>query len=565
MRSLLLSSAIVAGACASDHAECLGSGAVSAYAQSDCETRRVLSGLNDPLTSSDRLVHLGLGPDLADAIVRYRVGPDGVSGTLDDGWFSDLGELGANACLTREDLDALFGAMAQGFCPETDQVVFSPQADEDSHLTRIAAQVEAAQSSIDLALYGLGDATVEDALARAVSRGVQVRLLYDGIYRWGGDSTSEALAAAGVDVRWVDRTLHDKFGIFDGPRWSTDAASAATVVHGSANWSSSAATTYDENTVFITDRPAQALAFQAEFETLWANSRPYTDDQPLLATPSIEIDPSEIPADPETEVVFTSANFEPVTTSDGPGFSYVSGSTVAADRWVALISQATRSIAIASDHLRLPAVARALVEKKTSAPDVDIRIYVDQLEFVGESEASAHLAEIAACLDDADADPDASEACREDSFEYAFYLSRLGIPVRYKITQYAWNIDTSALMHDKYILVDDEILGTGSFNVSQSSEESLETFATYTRSGFPELLDAVSENFEAIWETGRRDGRYDAYMSQLTEGGGTFSLVYSPMALDWEENAAFLDAIATACPDAVQAVVDGEEPEPCHP
>jgi hypothetical protein len=37
------------------------------------------------------------------------------------------------------------------------------------------------------------------------------------------------------------------------------------------------------------------------------------------------------------------------------------------------------------------------------------------------------------------------------------------------------------------------------------------------------------------------------------------------MALDWEENAAFLDAIATACPDAVRAGADGDDPEPCHP
>src|SRR4051812_31020500 len=87
------------------------------------------------------------------------------------------------------------------------EVIFSPAASPaQSHVARIAAEVDRAQSSIDIAIYSYSDANITARLAAAAARGVKIRVIYEV---GGNDSrsdhvdttTSGKLEAAGADVR----------------------------------------------------------------------------------------------------------------------------------------------------------------------------------------------------------------------------------------------------------------------------------------------------------------------------------------------------------------------------
>src|SRR5205085_4752395 len=81
------------------------------------------------------------------------------------------------------------------------------------------------------------------------------------------------LKGNGVDVRYVNKIMHHKLLIVDGPRSDAAAAKTAKLVMGSANWSSSAATRFDENTVFVSENPELALRFQREFDLMWEHTK----------------------------------------------------------------------------------------------------------------------------------------------------------------------------------------------------------------------------------------------------------------------------------------------------
>ena len=122
--------------------------------------------------------------------------------------------------------------------------------------------------------------TVRAAVEAAAARGVEIRFLYETAYddrRLEGEallsSRSGQLEEAGVDVRWVNKIMHHKFMIIDGPRADLERAQTATIASGSANWSNSAGTRYDENTLFLKGHEELALRMQQEFNHLWEHSR----------------------------------------------------------------------------------------------------------------------------------------------------------------------------------------------------------------------------------------------------------------------------------------------------
>lgn len=107
----------------------------------------------------------------------------------------------------------------------------SRRAGLDAHLVaRLATFLDDAHSSIDCAIYDLRHPRILEALARAVARGVHVHIAYDaGKERLGGlsgdpkpDGTQAALANAGLlpyatPVHALGRHLmHDKFVLRDG-------------------------------------------------------------------------------------------------------------------------------------------------------------------------------------------------------------------------------------------------------------------------------------------------------------------------------------------------------------
>lgn len=430
-------------------------------------------------------------------------------------------------------------------------VIFSPQPLSESHNARVAQLIAGARRSIDVAMYSFSDAAILDALGQAADRGVRVRFLLDtaaeDARKEGAAllaSTSGQLERRGINVRYVNKVLHHKLMIVDGPRDDLAAADTAILATGSANWSNAAATRYDENTLFLRGNPELLLRFQAEMNLLWEHSRDVVVDPSLpYELSTAEIDEAAIPDDPGSAALFTSDNF----TVSGDTFTGT-GTAVVGDALVEAIRGAERSIDIASGHLRSRPIAEALMEKKAADPSVRIRVYLDQQEYVSQSRNAAQERALGACLEAAGADERAASACRDRGFLFGYAVGRSGVGVRYKLYAYRWNIAYAKQMHDKYLIIDGDTLYTGTYNLSDNAEhDTFENVLLFEGPEYEPLIARFRENFEAIWETGRPEGRPEALALAAREAP-SIPLVFDPMALSWDEVTAMKALLRESCP-----------------
>jgi phosphatidylserine/phosphatidylglycerophosphate/cardiolipin synthase-like enzyme len=427
-------------------------------------------------------------------------------------------------------------------------VIFSPAPAETSHLVRIAKEIDLAKTSIDIAIYSYSDAKISDALARAVARGVKVRFVYNDA---GTDAraasptgtTSGKLEESGVNVRFINKIMHHKFMIVDGPRDDLKRAKTAHLVTGSANWSSSAARTFDENTVVFHKQEALVLRFQREFDNMWAHSRDFVGKELPYELATTQIPDSAIPETPDTNVLFTSSNF----TAHDTTFS-TTGTNTVADGLVAGINAATKSIHIASGHMRSREVAEALLAKKHANPTLDVRVYLDDQEYIAKETHDGQLAKLQTCLAAA-GDSDAKKRdCSDNDFLFGYQLGSEGIDVRYKFYAYRWDFTYAPQMHHKFMAVDGTTLYSGSYNLSDNAEHgTFENMMVLKGSTHAPLIKAFEANFESIWKTGRDENKLAALDARIDQGGA-FPIVFDPMALTGDEITALKQKIRAACP-----------------
>ncbi|MFH1773742.1 MAG: phospholipase D family protein [Methanobacteriota archaeon] len=119
------------------------------------------------------------------------------------------------------------------------EVYFCP---EDSCSIQIIKAIDSAQTSVYVAIYSFTLDSIADALIRAKSRGVDVKVVMEKS-QVGKGSEYERLKNAGIDVR-LDKNqdfMHNKFAVIDGKIVAT----------GSFNWSLHADTKNDENLLII--------------------------------------------------------------------------------------------------------------------------------------------------------------------------------------------------------------------------------------------------------------------------------------------------------------------------
>jgi phosphatidylserine/phosphatidylglycerophosphate/cardiolipin synthase-like enzyme len=143
--------------------------------------------------------------------------------------------------------------------PVPTETYFSPNVGIAS---RLVQEIDAAQTSIDIAIYSFTLNSVADALIDAKSRGVQVRILADISQATGAGSEIARLEAEGFQLKRTNGggggIMHNKYAIFDG----------RVLITGSYNWSASAEQNNDENAVFIRDRNVIS-SFQQNFNAMW--------------------------------------------------------------------------------------------------------------------------------------------------------------------------------------------------------------------------------------------------------------------------------------------------------
>lgn len=138
-------------------------------------------------------------------------------------------------------------------------VTFSPEAQIDRS---IVAAIDAAKSSVDVAMFTFTLRSVSDALVRAHKRGVKVRMVVETKQDALSDAEDRVAAAGALVVHGANKmgehsAMHQKYAVIDGTR----------VLTGASNWTSSG-TRYNEEDLLILDLPELATAYAANFRDL---------------------------------------------------------------------------------------------------------------------------------------------------------------------------------------------------------------------------------------------------------------------------------------------------------
>ena len=491
-------------------------------------------------------------------IISHRDGADETAGTADDNSFDDLFELDGVPFVGPTALGALLEyAIEKGLLSDTAKeasVIFSPQPLDASHTAKIATMIDQAKESVDIAMYSYSSAAVADALEAAVARGVDVRFIFETAR--GNDnaldgtalanSKSGRLEKAGVNVRFVNKIMHHKLVLIDGPRHDLAEANDSLIASGSANWSSGGATIYDENTLFLSGVPEMALKLQREFDLMWTHSRDLVADASLPFTLStLEIQDADIPDNPDLDIYFTSDNFN---IADGSTtFKLRSRQDMSmSDRWVEAIEGATDSIWIASGHMRLRPVAEALIAKKQANPNMDIRVYLDQQEYMSFSGDAAQKEKRDTCVASATTANKIFD-CENKSFLWGKAIGEADIDVRYKYYAYRWHFSYAEQMHNKFMIIDGDELFTGSYNLSINAEHgTFENVMHLKAPTFGTVVDSYVDYYEDVFDTGRGNGQLAALRDQI-ETASSIPLVFDSLSLTHDEATSLKSLIRDNC------------------
>ena len=148
---------------------------------------------------------------------------------------------------------------------------------------KVAASFDAAQKTLDVAVYEFNLTSLSDALIRAVQRGVRVRLVTDTDSMQ--EETIQALLTAGVPVVDDQRSaiMHDKFVVMD----------SSVVWVGSMNFTTNDAYKNDNNFMQI-NSPRLAQNYTAEFDEMFSQ-REFGPGSPAnTPNPSLNLNGTQI-------------------------------------------------------------------------------------------------------------------------------------------------------------------------------------------------------------------------------------------------------------------------------
>ena len=441
------------------------------------------------------------------------------------------------------------------------EVFFSPLPLDESHVAEVANLIDNAKNSVDMAIFSYRSGDISAAIERAVSNGVEVRVLFQ---KAGSEnklegsklenSTSAKFEELGADVRFVNRINHHKFIIVDGPRSDLADARTATVLSGSANFNAPAANKFDETTLAIKNSEETAIEFQREFNLLWKHSRDFAFFDFEFVESELDLTDITFNDDHGLEIFMTSANYN--IKEDSTTFRVDRDSMVGADLWVEAIEEADEQILISSGHLRLRPVAEALIAKKADDPEIDIRVYLDQQEYVSFSTNKKQTDKREKCLEDAELLDSESKRerklfdCLQKSFLWARDISDAGIEVRFKTYALRWHHSYAPQMHNKWMVTDGERVVTGSYNLSINAEQnSFENMQSFEGDSYKALAELFVDKFETLWATG--DGEL-ANIEERIETEDPVPLVFAdtPIALTTDEVGELRKLMRANCPQA---------------
>ena len=212
---------------------------------------------------------------------------------------------------------------------------FPDQGDRTGGLdTRLAAAIDLAERSVDVAAFDLDLPSVTGALVRADRRGVRVRLVTDTDYEdeWGPTE----LRRAGIPVVTDQRSafMHNKFVVIDGQQTWT------------GSWNLTENGTYRNNTNLVVIHSSKLAAnYTSEFEEMFERG---------------EFGPASSDATPHPDIELNGVRIETIFESEG----------AARDRMITLISEARSSIAFMAFVFTDDDIAEAIIARHRAGLDV---------------------------------------------------------------------------------------------------------------------------------------------------------------------------------------------------
>lgn len=283
--------------------------------------------------------------------------------------------------------------------------------------------IDASRSTVDIVMFSINLKDAPDALLRARDRGVKVRLIINEAHAFSRPSqeVKRLLAAQGLEVRTLRGTRsygvnHNKIGVFDG----------AVATFGSYNWTFGATFSNLEN-MLVARHPVYVDGYTRYFDWMWGKAR-----KPELG-PSPELPAGHFGAPPQDPAPAQSLNGTPV-----PAYLFSPGSDTE-NRLAAILDAARRTIDAVTFTFSSKPLADALVRAKQRG--VKVRFVMD-------------------------------EEMAKDSY-IAKYVFDSGVPFRVRRGR-----TEKGAMHNKYAILDGEILATGSFNwTTNASVNSFENVA----------------------------------------------------------------------------------------
>ncbi|MFH1724009.1 MAG: phospholipase D-like domain-containing protein [Elusimicrobiota bacterium] len=371
--------------------------------------------------------------------------------------------------------------------------------------------------AIKLCMYAMGTMDTMDALIRAAAdRDVAVKLILDAGAEWSADSRKALIERVAVARRKAKRdglpfdfqiklitktamedrgrvrelangkiihgTMHEKFGVFYGPESKVPYESFA----GSANVSEGSDQVYAENRIFFRDRPAVARQFQEEFARLWNE----------YGTCAQERCASEmyVPADPVSGGVRVIFNGEPLTEDR----LYRIDEEL--ERLIKAVGWRGGSVDLAMFSFTHRELADTLVRYAQMRKGARFRILLDQ-SMLAVTEGRIGLM-----------GPWLEERIRIEGLK--------NMEVRYKWRSTAYGFDEEAgeaalshyrslLLHHKLMIVNKDVLATGSYNWSESAEErNFENLMVFERAykGHADVIDRFLAEYDSIWAALKAEG-----------------------------------------------------------
>jgi len=143
---------------------------------------------------------------------------------------------------------------------------------------RLAAAIDGAQTSVDVAAFELDLVSVIDALVRAHQRGVRVRLVTDSDYAESLGPTRLLQARVPVVFDSAEPFMHNKFVVIDGKQVWT------------GSWNLTTNGTYrNNNNIVVADSKLLAENYTAEFEEMFVQRKFGAASPDKTPYPQIEI------------------------------------------------------------------------------------------------------------------------------------------------------------------------------------------------------------------------------------------------------------------------------------